>query len=295
MNASPALRAAAMMVGAMIFFGMMSTFIRLASAQLHAFEIVFFRNFLAVLIMLPWVMRHGLASMRTNRFGLLSLRAVLNVSAMLAGFTALTLIPLAEATALSFTAPLFATVGAALILGETVRARRIAAVLIGFAGTMIVLRPGVEAITPGALLAILNAFLLAMTLLVVKVLTRTERPESVVIYMVLLQTPMALVPALFVWQWPEPLIWLWLFALASAGTAGHILFTRAMAIAEVTQVQPFEFIRLPLIAAIAYLMFDEVPTVWTWLGGAVIFAATAYITHREAVAAQRPVTRQTSP
>jgi len=295
MNASPALRAAAMMVGAMIFFGMMSTFIRLASAQLHAFEIVFFRNFLAVLIMLPWVMRHGLGSMRTNRFGLLSLRAVLNVSAMLAGFTALTLIPLAEATALSFTAPLFATVGAALILGETVRARRIAAVLIGFAGTMIVLRPGVEAITPGALLAILNAFLLAMTLLVVKVLTRTERPESVVIYMVLLQTPMALVPALFVWQWPEPLIWLWLFALASAGTVGHILFTRAMAIAEVTQVQPFEFIRLPVIAVIAYLLFDEVPTVWTWLGGAVIFAATAYITHREAVAARRPVTRQTSP
>ncbi|MEC8054527.1 MAG: DMT family transporter [Pseudomonadota bacterium] len=295
MNASPALRAAAMMVGAMIFFGMMSTFIRLASAQLHAFEIVFFRNFLAVLIMLPWVMRHGLGSMRTNRFGLLSLRAVLNVSAMLAGFTALTLIPLAEATALSFTAPLFATVGAALILGETVRARRIAAVLIGFAGTMIVLRPGVEAITPGALLAILNASLLAMTLLVVKVLTRTERPESVVIYMVLLQTPMALVPALFVWQWPEPLTWLWLFALASAGTAGHILFTRAMAIAEVTQVQPFEFIRLPLIAVIAYLLFDEVPTVWTWLGGAVIFAATAYITHREAVAARRPVTRQTSP
>ena len=295
MNASPALRAAAMMVGAMIFFGMMSSFIRLASAQLHAFEIVFFRNFLAVLIMLPWVMRHGLGSMRTNRFGLLSLRAVLNVSAMLAGFTALTLIPLAEATALSFTAPLFATVGAALILGETVRARRIAAVLIGFAGTMIVLRPGVEAITPGALLAILNAFLLAMTLLVVKVLTRTERPESVVIYMVLLQTPMALVPALFVWQWPEPLTWLWLFALAGAGTAGHILFTRAMAIAEVTQVQPFEFIRLPLIAVIAYLLFDEVPTVWTWLGGAVIFAATAYITHREAVAARRPVTRQTSP
>ena len=295
MNASPALRAAAMMVGAMIFFGMMSTFIRLASAQLHAFEIVFFRNFLAVLIMLPWVMRHGLGSMRTNRFGLLSLRAVLNVSAMLAGFTALTLIPLAEATALSFTAPLFATVGAALILGETVRARRIAAVLIGFAGTMIVLRPGVEAITPGALLAIFNAFLLAMTLLVVKVLTRTERPESVVIYMVLLQSPMALVPALFVWQWPEPLTWLWLFALACAGTAGHILFTRAMAIAEVTQVQPFEFIRLPLIAVIAYLLFDEVPTVWTWLGGAVIFAATAYITHREAVAARRPVTRQTSP
>ena len=113
--------------------------------------------------------------------------------------------------------------------------------------------------------------------------------------MVLLQTPVALVPALFVWQWPEPLTWLWLFALAGAGTVGHILFTRAMAIAEVTQVQPFEFIRLPLIAVIAYLLFDEVPTIWTWLGGAVIFAATAYITHREAIAASRQAWRRTSP
>ena len=111
------LKAAVMMLIAMIFFSLMSTLIRLASDELHAFEIVFFRNFLAVILMLPWLWHQGLGALQTRRLGMLSLRAVLNVSAMFAGFMALTLIPLAEATALSFTAPLFATLGAALLLG----------------------------------------------------------------------------------------------------------------------------------------------------------------------------------
>ena len=106
-----------------------------------------------------------------------------------------------------------------------------------------------------------------MTLLVVKVLTRTERPESVVIYMVLLQTPMALVPALFVAAVAGATHLALAFRPRQRRYRRTVLFTRAMAIAEVTQVQPFEFIRLPLIAVIAYLLFDEVPTVWTWLVG----------------------------
>ena len=184
---------------------------------------------------------------------------------MLAGFTALTLIPWPRRRR-SASPRRCSPLGAALILGETVRARRIAALLIGFAGTMIVLRPGAEAITPGALLAILNAFLLAMTLLVVKVLTRTERPESVVIYMVLLQSPMALVPALFVWQWPEPLTWLWLFAGRRRHRRTHPIHP-CDGDRRGDPSATFEFIRLPLIAVIAYLLFDEVPTLWIWLGG----------------------------
>ena len=287
MHLSASLKAAVLMLIAMVFFSLMSTFIRLASTELHAFEIVFFRNFLAVILMLPWLWHQGLGALQTNRLGMLSLRAVLNVSAMFAGFMALTMIPLAEATALSFSAPLFATVGAALLLHEQVRMRRITALLVGFAGTIIVLQPGAQAISPGAILAIVNAFLLAMTLLVVKTLTRTERPESVVIYMVLLQSPIALIAAIPFWTWPSPTMWLWLFLLAAAGTIGHVFFTRAMVIADVTQVQPFEFVRLPIIAAFAFWLFGEVPSLWTWIGGAVIFAATAYITHREAVAERR--------
>ena len=120
--------------------------------------------------------------------------------------------------------------------------------------------PGVESISLGALLALVNAFSIAVTTVIVKSLTRTESPAAIVTYMALLQSALSLVPALFVWQWPSGQTWVWLVLLAGAGTLGHLCFTRAFARAEVT----------------------EIPTIWTWIGGAVIFASTAYITHREA-------------
>jgi drug/metabolite transporter (DMT)-like permease len=276
------LLAALLMIGAMTCFATMGIFIKLAAEQLHALEVVFFRNFLAVLMMVPWLIRQGPGVMKTRRIGLYATRSFFNIIGMTAGFMALTLIPLAEATALSFTAPLFATIAAALFLGEIVRIRRITALAIGFIGMLIVIRPGVEAISPGALLALLNSVTIAVTIIIVKKLTDTEQPATIVTYMVLLQTPMSLIPAVFFWQWPEPLIWLWLIGLAGAGTLGHLMYTRAIQLAEVTQIQPLDFIRLPIIALLAYVIFAEVPTIWTWLGGAVIFASTAYVTHREA-------------
>ncbi len=270
------------MLAAMAFFASMSGTIRLSTAELDPLQVVFFRNFLALPIMLPWLLRYGGGALKTQRFGLYSLRAGINIIGMAAGFTAVTLIPLAEATALSFTAPLFATVGAALVLGEVVRARRITALVVGFVGVVVVLRPGVDSISLGALLALVNAFSIALTTLIVKSLTRTESAGAIVTWMALLHSILSLIPALFVWQWPSAETWLWLVLLAGAGTLGHLCFTQAFARAEVTQIQPLEFVRLPLVAVMAFVVFDEVPTIWTWLGGAVIFASTAYITHREA-------------
>jgi drug/metabolite transporter (DMT)-like permease len=270
------------MLVAMAFFSTMGIFIKLAAEQLHILEVVFFRNFLAVLIMVPWLIGQGPGVLKTKRIGLYTLRSSFNIIGMAAGFAALTMIPLAEATALSFTAPLFATIAAAFFLGEVVRLRRITALAIGFVGMLIVLRPGVQAISLGAILSLVNAVTIAATIIIIKKLTETERPESIVTYMALLQTPMALIPALFYWTWPDPITWVWLFGLAGAGTAGHLAFTRAIKLAEVSQIQPLDFIRLPLIAVMAYLVFDQVPTIWTWVGGAVIFASTAYVTHREA-------------
>lgn len=289
-NALPAtVRATLMMLAAMVFFTSMSLFIRLAAREVHALEVVFFRNALAVLMMGPWIWRHGFGGLRTRRFGLYGLRAAINFVAMAAGFTAITLIPLAEATALGFTAPLFATIGAALVLGEVIRARRIAALVAGFVGMLIVLRPGFETISFGAMLALGNAVGISITALVVKKLTQTEPPEAIVLWMVLLQTPLSLIPAAFVWTWPSPMTMVWLICLAGAGTIGHILWTRACGLAEITQLEPLEFVKLPLIALFAFLMFGEMPTVWVWIGGAVIFSSTIYISHREAVAARRRI------
>ena len=270
------------MLGAMILFSTMGVFIKLSSSQLHPLEIVFFRNFLALFFLTPWIFHQRATVFKSNRKKLYTLRAVFNVVGMAAGFTALTLIPLAEATALSFTAPLFATLGAVLILGEIVRQRRIIAIFFGFVGMLIILRPGIEAVSPGALLAIANAITIAITVLIVKKLTTTEKPITIVAYMALLQTPMALIPALFYWEWPSLITWTWLFCLAGAGTIGHLMYTKAIQLAEVSQLQPIDFVRLPIIALFGYIVFAEQPSIWVWIGGAVIFLSTAYVTHREA-------------
>lgn len=270
------------MLGAMILFSTMGVFIKLSSSQLHPLEVVFFRNFLALFFLTPWIFHQRATVFKSNRKKLYTLRAVFNVVGMAAGFTALTLIPLAEATALSFTAPLFATLGAALILGEIVRQRRIIAIFFGFVGMLIILRPGIEAVSPGALLAIANAITIAITVLIVKKLTTTEKPITIVAYMALLQTPMALIPALFYWEWPSLITWTWLFCLAGAGTIGHLMYTKAIQLAEVSQLQPIDFVRLPIIALFGYIVFAEQPSIWVWIGGAVIFLSTAYVTHREA-------------
>ena len=270
------------MLGAMTLFSTMGVFIKLSSSQLHPLEVVFFRNFLALFFLTPWIFQQRAKVFKSNRKKLYTVRAVFNVVGMAAGFTALTLIPLAEATALSFTAPLFATLGAALILGEIIRQRRIIAIIFGFFGVLIVLRPGVEALSPGALLAIGNAITIAITVLIVKKLTTTEKPITIVAYMALLQTPMALIPALFYWEWPNLITWIWLFCLAGAGTIGHLMYTKAIQLAEVSQLQPIDFVRLPIIAVFGYIVFAEQPSIWVWIGGAVIFLSTAYVTHREA-------------
>lgn len=281
------LQATMLMVVAMVFFTSMSIFIRLASEEVHTLEVVFFRNFLAFVFLLPWLMNQGFATLKTKRFGLLATRASINVVGMAAGFFALTLIPLAEATALGFTAPLWATIGAVVILGEVIRMRRMVALVLGFIGVLILLRPGLESVSLGAVLALSHAFLIAVTTLIVKRLTVTERPSTIVTWMALMQALLSFVPALYVWQWPSLMAWLWLGCLAGAGTLGHLCWTRAFSIAEVSQLQPLEFIKLPLIAVFAYVLFAESPTIWTWIGGTVIFASTAYISLREASLARQ--------
>lgn len=287
-GAAPApFRAGVLATGATIFFAVMAGLIRHAAEELHPLQVVFFRNLFALLFMLPWLMRMGMHVMYTRRIGLYSVRAVVQLGSMICGFTSLTLIPLAEATALSFTAPIFSTIGAALILREVVRLRRWTAIAIGFAGTMVILRPGFEALSFGSVLALVNALFMAASVLMVKSLSRTEPPDAIVMYMAVFLTPMSLVPAVFVWQTPSLEMLGWMLLLAASGTAGHILMTRAFSTADVTVVLPFDFGRLPFTAIVAYFAFGQIPTVWTWLGGAVIFASTFYIAHRESVLARQ--------
>ena len=264
------------------FFSFMGVFIRKSSENIHIFEVIFFRNLLACLIIIPLMYSSGLASFKMGRPGLFVYRAIFVSIGMFAGFSALTLIPLAQATAISFTTPIFVTILAIFLFGEVIKFRRIAAILVGFIGMIIIVRPGVESISFGVILAFIGAFFHSINLLIVKKLTAYETANAIVVWMVIMLVPISFVPAIFVWEWPSALTWLYLWCLAICGTVGHSFFTRAYALAEITSLQPFQFIKLPMIAFLAWIIFSELPEYWTWIGGVIIFSSTAYITRREA-------------
>ena len=285
-------RGALWMVMSTLFFALMNVLVRHLAGELHPFELAFFRNAFGLLFVLPWFWRSNLASLATTRMKLYGFRAVISTAAMLCWFTALTMMPLAEITALSFTAPLFATAGAALFLGEVVRIRRWAATLVGFAGAMIILRPGIETIDFPVILVLAASAFIAISILCVKSASRTDSAHVIVFYAAVLMTPLSLVPALFFWTAPAPVTWVWLAAMGLLATLAHICLNRAFVIADVTAVLPFDFFRLVFVAILGLALFGERPDIWLWMGSAVIFCATLYIAHREVVTAREPV-RQT--
>ncbi len=285
-------RATWLMVASTACFAGMALTIRLAADQLHAFEIAFFRNFFGLLFALPILLRTGTAVLRTRRMNLYLLRCVIGLCAMLTGFWSLVHLPLAEAIALSYTTPLFVTILAVLILGEVVRIRRWSAVVVGFIGTLVILRPGVQELSFAAMVALASAALSASAAISIKFLSRTEAPDAIVIYMVLIMTPLSLLPALPVWIWPEGMSWVWLAATGFLGTAGHMLMTRAYQLGDVSALQPINFLQLPIVATLAWWLFNEQVDQWTLIGAAIIFSSTLYIAHREAVLARRVTTAQ---
>ena len=275
--------AALLMVAATACFGCMSILVRHLAEQIHPLEVAFFRNLLGLAILLPWLWQAGaLGVLRTNRFGRYMLRAGVNVLSMFAWFMAVPLMPLADLTALNFTAPLWATIFAALMLGERVRTRRWSATLIGFAGALVIIQPGFKELNIGAVLVLISSASWALVSVLIRTLTATEDGRAIVTYQVLLMAPLSLPPALFYWTWPTLEDWFWLFVLAAVATAGHLCFVRAAALQEITALQPIDFFKLPFVAAVAFFLFGEVPSGWVWFGAIVIFAAGTYVSWREA-------------
>ncbi len=270
-----------LMVISTVGFAAMHAAVRHVSADLHPFEIAFFRNFFGLVAIAPWFLRLGLRPLRTRRFGLHLTRALINVAAMLMFFTAVAMTPLAQLQALGFTAPLFATVLAMIFLGERVRLRRWSALIIGFSGAMVIIRPGIADVALGSILVLVSAATWAFALIAIKVLTRTDSSVTITAYMVLLMTPLSLIPASFVWQWPDAGQWVWLFAVGVVGTLSQMAMAQSFRVAEATAVLPFDFSKLIWGTLIGYFVFSEVPDIWTWIGGFIIFAGVSYIAYRE--------------
>lgn len=269
-----ALAAAAMVV--------MHALVRHVADELHPVQIAFFRNLFGLAFVLPFLVPAGLAQLRPRRPGLLVLRGVTDAGAMMMFFTALSLAPLATVTALSFTAPLFATVLAVPILREVVGLRRALSVVAGFAGALIVIRPGAEGlVTAGALMTLASACFWGLALCLIKLLSRTETSVAITFYAASALIPVTFVAALPVWQTPSPQAFGWLVTMGALGTVGQLSISQAMRLADATVVMPLDFTRLLWAALLGMVLFAEVPDLATVVGGSIIFASVVYIAYRE--------------
>jgi drug/metabolite transporter (DMT)-like permease len=287
---SPHLRAALLMLGSTLLFGLMAVAIRLASESLHTFQIAFFRNFFGLLAALPLLLRHGPDLLRTTQLPRYVVRCAIGIVSMMCGFWAIGHLPLAQAVALSYSTPIFVTIAAVIFLHEQVRARRWAAVALGFLGVLIIVRPGTEGFSAGTLVALAAAVLSGIVSIQIKQLSRTEPADRIVLFTTLLWVPMSLLPALAVWEWPHGIVWLWVIAAGVLGTGGHMLWTRALKLGDVSALTPISFMQLPIVALAGWLLFQERLDRWTVVGAAVIFAANVYIAHREAQLSRRAAT-----
>jgi drug/metabolite transporter (DMT)-like permease len=263
----------------------MNCLIRVVADELHPFEIAFFRNLFGFLTILPFALWSGIATFRAHRPGRLALAAFVNLFSMMSFFSAVALLPLNDLTALSFTQPLFQTVGAALLLGEAVRRWRWIGTLLGFLGVLIVARPGGDAFTPASLLVLFGAATYAAVSLIIKSVADRESSITTVLYVSGLISLMSLPVAATVWQWPSLQALLLMAAIGALGTAGWFAFAKAFQLADASALAPYDFMRLPFVAVPAWLFFAEVPDLWTWVGAAVIFGSSAVVTRFEARAA----------
>lgn len=275
------LRVAFWMTVSSIGFAAILVIVRELSETMPVIVLNFWRNIFAVLLFIPWIMRAGTSGLRTRRLPLFTLRALFMVTSSIMLFYAAILIPIAEATAISFTSPLFATLLAALLLKEQVGWRRASALAVGFAGVLIIMRPGAEAISSGALIAIASSLLFAFVVIMGKRLAATESPELVILMLSLLSLPISLMPALTVWDVPEGNEWFWVVGLGIAANINMYGIQRALGAGDTSLTQVFDFIRLPIAALAAWIAFRQVPDPWMWAGAAVIFAAAVYTTRRE--------------
>lgn len=271
------------MIASTIGFSAMHTEVRYLAlnSEMHPIQIVFFRNLFGMLVFMPLIFRHGLGFLRTERLPMHGLRGILNALAMFAFFTGLGLVPVAHANAIAFSAPLFTAILSVLLLGERFQVRRWTAIVVGFIGTLIILRPGVATIDTGSLLVLLSAGLWGITMIVIRVLGRTESSLTTTGYMNIFLTTFSLFPAIYLWETPGGMAWFWLVVIGVTGTLAQIALAEALKIAETTVVMPFDFLKIVWGALLGIVLFAEVPGFYTWVGGAIIFTSTFYIAWRE--------------
>ena len=249
--------------------------------ELHPFFITFIRAFIMLMFFIPWILVKGGTSLKTKRPGLQFVNGFFFTLALFGWFWALPRIPLDLNQAVGFTSPIFAVLGAILFLDEKSTPWRWSALIIGLIGALIIIRPGVDGVSPGVLAAIISALCFSVTKLLVKVITRTDSPDSVVFFQAFWVTIIASPIALYLWQTPNWEQWLWIIVLAIVTIANHFAVTWALKLADIGVVEPVTFTRLIWAIIVGFIVFGDEPNVYTILGASLVLGSVIYMARRE--------------
>ena len=279
-----------MLLSGILFVGV-TGIVRYLGNEMNPIQAAFIRYAFGIALVIPVILRLGLPSLLTARIRMHAARGLVHGIGVMLWFYAMSRLPIAEVTALGFTAPIFTAAGAMLFLGERIRTYRVAGIVLGFAGALIVLRPGLRIIDVGALAMLTAAPLFACSLLLAKVATRTE-PSSVIVVLLSFFCTLTLLPlALVVWRAPTVEELILLFITAVLATAGHYTLNRAFQVAELTALQPYSFLQLVWATLLGLLMFGEQPDFWIWAGAGLIVVSATWIARREVSDSRSPPDR----
>lgn len=258
------------MIGALVSFTLMAIAARELSADYGTFEILFVRSVMGVLVLLAVMSRFGFHHLKPKRVGLHGLRNFIHLFGQAGWFYALGFLPLANVFAIEFTTPIWTAIAAMLFLGEKLTPIRGLAIALGFAGILLILRPGFEIIEPAAFAVLGAAICYALTHICTKKLIADNSALTIIFYMSLFQAPLSLGLALPNWTTPELASLPFFFIVAVTGLTAHLSLTRALEQADATIVIPMDFMRLPLVALVGYLLYGELLEPWLFVGAALI-------------------------
>lgn len=271
MAPSPSIpKAAFWMALSIASFLTMSVAGRATTAELNVFQVLELRSVIGLFILLPLVMMSGgFAGMRSIRPTAHIARNVVHFVGQAAWLYALTLIPLAVLISIEFTTPIWTAILAVGFLGERLSRPRLAAIVLGLIGVLIIVRPGVGSVDPGHVVVLGAAVCFGISVVLVKSLTRTDSVVSIVFWMLVIQSVLGLIPALYEWRNPPLELWPWILLIAFTGMSSHFCMARALAYADATVISPMDFLRVPLSALIGWLLYQEQVDAFT-AGGALL-------------------------
>ena len=267
---------------ATMFGALMASSVKFLTTDLHPIIICFYRCLMGLIIISPLMIKNNFKALKSNNFKLQFSRSIINVFSMICWFSAIGLMHFEKAAALGFSTPLFTTILAIILLKEKIRFHRTAALIIGFIGIIVIIRPGLVPFEIGAGLLLLSAFTFSFVLIIVKKLSSIDESQTIIFYHLLFSTPIFFILSLFYWQ-DINLNQLLIFAFMGAtGLLSHWCLAQAFKLSDTTFVMPLQFTKLIWASLIGLFIFSEQPDLWTWFGAIVIFISVVYITYREA-------------